>query len=89
MSILCFILILNARIQIGNRISLFLGEVSFEVYLIHGYVFEIIEQLFPHVPSGVYILSSLLLTVLFAAIIHYVSGKLLKKLHSWCPKLVA
>jgi len=40
LAILSFILILNRKIQIGNKISLLLGEVSFEVYLAHGSVLE-------------------------------------------------
>ncbi len=35
----------NTRIDFENRISLFWGELTFGIYLIHGPVFEILERI--------------------------------------------
>lgn len=70
-AILIFILILNSKISIGNKIIWFLGDISFEVYLSHWWVFQLVSGLFANISSGVFILISLILTVLFSTIIHW------------------
>ena len=80
LSILCFILILNGRIKIGNKISWLLGDISYEVYLIHGFVFQLIANAIPNINSGGFILISMILTVFFATIIHKMCMMLLNKL---------
>ena len=66
MAILSFLLALNTKISIGNPVSRTLGVVSFEVYLLHGGVFFALESAFPELNSGVFILASLLLTILLS-----------------------
>lgn len=66
-AITAFMLALNTRIEIGNRISSFLGRISFEVYLLHGIVFDVIESIAPNMASGVFILTSLVLTIFLSA----------------------
>lgn len=83
LSILCFILILNGKIQMGNKISEFLGDISFEIYLLHQSVFKAIENMFPSISSGEFILISIILTVLLATIIHKVCNTLLNKLYAY------
>ena len=78
LSILCFILVLNSTIKIGNRISWFLGDISFEIYLIHGAVFQLIQRTLPNIRSGMFILLSITLTVLIASVIHR-TGNILQK----------
>ncbi len=80
LSILGFILLLNGKIKIGNKISCFLGDISFEVYLIHGAVFRLLEEICPNLGSGVFILASIVTTVFFATIIHSICAPLLRKL---------
>lgn len=80
-SILIFILILNSRIKLGNPVISFLGEISFEVYLTHPDVFYFVETLLPDLDSGVFIVVSMITTVLFAAMVHKLSLMLLKRLH--------
>lgn len=72
-SITVFILICNIRVKIGNKISLMLGAISYEVYLIHGNVFGILSRLFEKLESGYFILLSIVLTILCAWIVHTVS----------------
>ena len=66
MAILGFLLALNTKISIGNPVSRTLGAISFEVYLLHGAVFFALESAFPGLNSGVFILASLLLTILLS-----------------------
>lgn len=80
-SILCFILILNCKIKIGNSIVKYLGKVSFEVYLIHGYVFAVTAFIFPQITSGPFIIISMALTIFFASVVHKLSQALLSKIH--------
>ncbi len=57
----------------GGKIGLFMGRISYEVYLLHGVVlWEIISLLPENVSSGLYISISLLLTILLAYLISIV-----------------
>lgn len=82
LSILSFILTLNGKIGLGNQVSCFLGDISFEIYLLHGYAFKLIAAAFPGISSGFFILASILLTVLLSMIIHKICNVLLSALYS-------
>ena len=82
LSILSLILALNSKIRIGNKVNLFLGEISFEVYLIHEWAFTFVSKWFPNLCSSVFILLSIIITILFSTIIHHIA----KKLISMCKK---
>jgi peptidoglycan/LPS O-acetylase OafA/YrhL len=79
-AILAFILLLNEKIQIGNKISYFLGSISFEMYLMHCFVFEIVEKVLPNINSSCFIILSIITTVILATIVHIICDKLLKLL---------
>lgn len=79
-AILSFVLTLNRRIQIGNRISWFLGDISFEMYLTHISVFRVVEKAFPNVSSGCYIVLSIAVTIVFSMFIHRTCNMLIRKL---------
>ena len=72
-AILGFILALNAKISIGNRVSRLLGDLSYEIYLLHGAVFFALESWLPGLPSGVFILMSLLVTAALSLAVQRVS----------------
>ena len=78
LSILLFILLLNSKIHIGNKISSFLGNISFEIYLIHGHVFQVVEKIAPNINSIGFILLSIVLTIIFATITHSICKILLR-----------
>lgn len=71
--ILTFMLQLITRLKIGNQIILFIGGVSYEIYLLHGLVFYIGEKICPTVDSGVFILISILITIFMSVVIHWLS----------------
>ena len=79
-AITMFILIANVKFHIGNKICMFLGEISFEVYLIHGNVFYVISKIFPSLSSGIFILICLILTVIIAFMIHILATVIIKQL---------
>lgn len=80
-AITMFVLVANIRFRIGNKISLFLGEISFEIYLSHGKVFSLVSKLIPKLSSGVFILLSIILTVIFAYLIHILAMLITKQLY--------
>lgn len=74
--IIIFMLAVNSRIAIGNKVCLFLGSISYEVYLLHHTVFDFIGFMMPHVSSGAFIGGSFFLTVLIASVISRVKTKI-------------
>ena len=86
LAILCFILVLNSKIQIGNAIVGFLGDISYEIYLLHSFVFQIVSAIVPKVSSGYFILISIVLTILISAIIHTVCQICFEKINALMNK---
>lgn len=79
-AITLFILLLNSRISLGNRAILFLGDISYEIYLIHPGVLYAVKKLLPGASSGVFIWITVVSTGALAYLIHRISGVLLKRL---------
>lgn len=77
MAILAFILALNTKISIGNRVSRLLGDVSYEVYLLHDAAFFALEAFCPGLNSGVFILTSLLVTAMLSWAVRKLSDRLM------------
>ena len=76
-SILAFILFLNSRLAFGNKISRFLGKISYEIYLLHLVVFDILMVICGKIDSGLYVILSIIATVCLSFIISIVSKKIL------------
>lgn len=70
--IITFMLAVNSRIAIGNKVNLFLGSISYEVYLLHGSVFGLLAFLAPEIGSGIFIGLSTAITVGVAWVIRLV-----------------
>ena len=81
-AILVFLLTLNGRISIGNRVSRTLGGISYEVYLMHDAAFFSLERTFPGLNSGVFIAISLLVAIALSAMAHGISARILKPLYT-------
>ena len=80
LAIIVFMLAANTRIEIGNKVSLFLGSISFEVYLLHGTVFTLIAHFVLEIISGAFIVMSIIVTVILALIVHKVGEPISKKI---------
>lgn len=76
--IITFMIAVNRSIAIGNKVSLFLGSVSYEVYLLHGSVFGLLSAFVPRVESGAFIGLSIVITVGIAWVIQIVGARFIK-----------
>ena len=77
--IVVLMLILNARISLESKIGTILGEISFEFYLIHLWVFSVVEEIVPDSSSGLYIVLCIIVSALVSYADHYLI-KLLRRL---------
>ena len=75
-----FMLAINTKVSIGNRVSNYLGSISFEVYLVHTLVFYIVKNVNSNLSSGVFILVSLILTVVLANLIKKLSTIIVQRI---------
>lgn len=76
-AITLIILSVNVKYSLGNKISLYLGEISFEVYLSHSFIFEMMAVLCPRMSSGLYILLTMIITVILSTVAHLITRKIL------------
>lgn len=81
-----FMFIATQRFKIGNKAVLFMGKISYEVFLLHYVVMGIIDALLPNLESGVYIILTLLGTIALSAAVHSVSAVLTKKIVAINPE---
>jgi peptidoglycan/LPS O-acetylase OafA/YrhL len=76
-AILLFIFLLNSKFKIGNKVSRFLGEISYEVYLIHDVVFMVLATVYAKMNSGIFVVSSIFFTVLLSVSVNRLSKVIL------------
>lgn len=77
-AILLFALIATYGYSFKSRICLFVGEISFEVYLAHEIVIHVFANLFKDAPSGIFVFSVVLSTIFIASLLHLVAEPLVK-----------
>lgn len=80
LTLIMLLFILSSKRTFGNRVADYLGNISYEVYLSHGFVMGVIGWLYPELSSGVFILSSVIVTICFSAAVHAVGKPLVR----WC-----
>lgn len=83
LAIISFMLALNVRIALGNKLSLFLGKISYEVYLLHGAVFGLLAAFAPGLDSGVFIVLSIAVTIVLSWLVSIVSKPIVGGLNKW------
>ena len=76
-AILGFMLTLNGKISIGNRVSRVLGTISYEVYLLHDIAFYGLERVKPELNSGVFIFAGILITLVLSLVVQRLSERML------------
>lgn len=81
-AITMFIFRVVGKIKIGNRVNSFLGNISYEVFLVHGYVITQLAWMFKERAelSGIYIWAVIGATIVIAVIVNKVSKPLIKLL---------
>lgn len=70
LSLVVTVLLLTRRLTIGNRITAFLGSISYEIYLSHAWVMYLLAHYFPSLGSGEFILATYASTIAFSYAIH-------------------
>lgn len=80
--IIVWLLLLTVNRKFGNKWSLYLGKISYEVYLSHGMVMSVLVMLCPNVSSGIFILLTYIVTILFSMGVHTVGHRIVGRLRS-------
>lgn len=70
----------TCRLQLGNKAILWLGSVSYEVYLCHGVVMHALDTYCPQIGSGLYVFLTVCLSVVVAGCLHSIGAPIVKKL---------
>lgn len=72
LSLVVTILLLVRRLEIGNKITRFLGSISYEIYLSHAWVMVALAHYFPALSSGEFILLTYFITISLSWLVHKV-----------------
>lgn len=78
--LIILLFVLSSKRTLGNCAADYLGNISYEVYLSHGFVMGGIEWFYPGLSSGVFILLTVIVTICFSAVVHAVGKPLVR----WC-----
>lgn len=76
--IIIFLFTLSSQRKFGNRTINFLGEISYEVYLSHGFIMLLLKTFIPQLSSGLFVLMTVILTIGFSTIVHYIDKPIVK-----------
>lgn len=80
-TIIIFLFYISSKIKFGNFISLYLGRISYEVYLLHNSVMGILIYCGINF-SGIFIICTVFVTILLSIIINKFSASIIKKMKS-------
>ena len=82
-ALIALALVANVRFSIGNKIAVFLGGISLEVYLMHEKVFHILQKLTGLADKnlGLYILVSWGLVIILSYVLHMVADFCVKQVY--------
>lgn len=78
-SILIFCFLATIKINLTNPYTRILGNISYETYLLHGFIANILILLYPQFNSGTYIWCVFGFTLLLSYWIHLLDNKLITK----------
>ena len=82
LAIIVFVLLAIQKHRLGNAATDWLGRISYEVYLSHDLTMSVLKHHFPGLGSGLFILLSLLLTLLYSSCIHALASRLVAGIRS-------
>lgn len=78
--IILFLFTASSNRKIGNRFGLWLGNISYEVYLCHGMVREFLAYAMSELSSGMFILTTVIATLILSYFVHSIDKIIVKKL---------
>lgn len=79
-SLILLLFTVTSRIKLGNKPAIFLGNISYEVFLLHGLVLNILSKAAIIKSSGLYILAVIVLTIVLATGLNYIDNQLIKRI---------
>lgn len=82
LSIVVFILLLTVKRNFSSKPSIYLGKISYEIYLSHGMVMSVLAILLPNISSGVFIILTYVTTIILSSVIYVFSSRLIGLLRS-------
>ncbi len=80
-AIISVVLLFTYRVQIGNTATRLLGKISYEVFLIHGFVMSVLSVVSEQViklNSGIFIMMTFAFTIAFAYLFNLVNARITK-----------
>ncbi|MCD7710638.1 MAG: acyltransferase family protein [Porphyromonadaceae bacterium] len=75
-AIIALVFTLSSKRIWGNKAIFFLGDISYEVYLSHGFIMALLAHFCPQLSSGLFVLSTVIGTIVFSTAIHAVGKPL-------------
>lgn len=72
----------TCRLRLGNKVAFWLGDISYEVYLSHGVIMQVLAALMPGLQSGYFILLTVSGTLLFSYIAHLIGHPMVNYLRA-------
>ncbi len=75
--VIVFIFLISQRRTFFNRMNQFLGDISFEIYLSHGFVMGILVHSFPTLRSGLFLILTVIITIFFSFIAHIIAKRII------------
>lgn len=78
--IILFLFTATSNRKIGNRFGLWLGNISYEVYLSHGMVMGFLAYAMSELSSGMFILITVVATLILSYFVHSIDKIIVKKL---------
>lgn len=70
----------SSRIRLNNKVLLFLGSISYEIYLIHGFFIILLHNYIKlKISSGVFIVITIVSTIMIAYLVNLVAHHLVKR----------
>ena len=77
-AITVFIFEIMAKFKVGNKLNSFLGNISYEIYLLHGSVFTLLAVIDKNINSGVFVITSVAITVTLAYVLNRMCRPIVK-----------
>lgn len=79
-AIIYLLFIVTSKRKWGNKVAYFLGDISYEVYLSHGFIMALVAKYIPSLTSGEFVLTSVIITIFFSWLIHLIDKPIVKAL---------